>query len=337
MSEGFRMAAFGTVFMPEMAISWFDGSSWSPAEMVPSDSITLHPGAHVLHYSSTCFEGLKAFRHEDGSVKIFRMDKNLARLAQSARLLALPEIDQDQTRQMIIDTVKRFEKDVPEAPGSLYIRPTLFGTEPAIGKAAAPSQTACQYVLVSPVGDYFAGGVSALRVLIEDDGARCAPHMGMIKSGGNYASALLPIMKARAEFQADQILFCPGGDVQETGAANFLLIDGDEIITKGLDESFLHGVTRDSILTLAKSMGMTVSERDITVEELLERAAKPNCEAALSGTAAVLTPVGTFIYQGKEIAIGNGGVGETTLKLRKALNDIQWGRTEDSFGWLTNV
>jgi branched-chain amino acid aminotransferase len=337
MSEGFRMAAFGTVFMPEMAISWFDGSSWSPAEMVPSDSITLHPGAHVLHYSSTCFEGLKAFRHEDGSVKIFRMDKNLARLAQSARLLALPEIDQDQTRQMIIDTVKRFEKDVPEAPGSLYIRPTLFGTEPAIGKAAAPSQTACQYVLVSPVGDYFAGGVSALRVLIEDDGARCAPHMGMIKSGGNYASALLPIMKARAEFQADQILFCPGGDVQETGAANFLLIDGDEIITKGLDESFLHGVTRDSILSLAKSMGMTVSERDISVDELLERAAKPNCEAALSGTAAVLTPVGTFIYQGKEIAIGNGGVGETTLKLRKALNDIQWGRTEDSFGWLTNV
>jgi branched-chain amino acid aminotransferase len=337
MSEGFRMAAFGTVFMPEMAISWFDGSSWSPAEMVPSDSITLHPGAHVLHYSSTCFEGLKAFRHEDGSVKVFRMDKNLARLAQSARLLALPDIDQDQTRQMIIDTVKRFEKDVPEAPGSLYIRPTLFGTEPAIGKAAAPSQTACQYVLVSPVGDYFAGGVSALRVLIEDDGARCAPHMGMIKSGGNYASALLPIMKARAEFQADQILFCPGGDVQETGAANFLLIDDDEIITKGLDESFLHGVTRDSILTLAKSMGMTVSERDITVDELLERAAKPNCEAALSGTAAVLTPVGTFIYQGKEIAIGNGAVGETTLKLRKALNDIQWGRTEDPYGWLSCV
>jgi branched-chain amino acid aminotransferase len=331
------MAAFGTVFMPEMAISWFDGSSWSPAEMVPSDSITLHPGAHVLHYSSTCFEGLKAFRHEDGSVKIFRMDKNLARLAQSARLLALPEIDQAQTRQMIIDTVKRFEKDVPEAPGSLYIRPTLFGTEPAIGKAAAPTQTACQYILVSPVGDYFAGGVSALRVLIEDNGARCAPHMGMIKSGGNYASALLPIMKARAEFQADQILFCPGGDVQETGAANFLLIDGDEIITKGLDESFLHGVTRDSILTLAKSMGMKVSERNITVDELLERAAKPNCEAALSGTAAVLTPVGTFIYQGKEIAIGNGGVGETTLKLRKALNDIQWGRSEDQFGWLTNV
>ena len=161
--------------------------------------------------------------------------------------------------------------------------------------------------------------------------------MGMIKSGGNYASALLPIMKARAEVQADQILFCPNGDVQETGAANFLLIDGDEIITKALDESFLHGVTRDSVLTIARDMGMRISERDITVDELLERAAKPNCEAALSGTAAVLTPVGTFIHHGKEISIGNGGIGETTLKLRKALNDIQWGNSEDKYGWLTEV
>jgi branched-chain amino acid aminotransferase len=331
------MAAFGTVFMPEMAISWFDGSSWSTPELVASDSLQLHPGAHVLHYSSTCFEGLKAFRHADGSVKIFRMDKNLDRFEQSSHLLALPPINKNATREMIIDTVRRFAADVPEAPGSLYIRPTHIGTEAAIGKAAAPSLTSCQYILVSPVGDYFAGGVAALRVLIEDDGMRCATHMGMIKSGGNYASALLPIMKARAEVQADQILFCPNGDVQETGAANFLLIDGDEIITKALDESFLHGVTRDSVLTIARDMGMRISERNITVDELLERAAKPNCEAALSGTAAVLTPVGTFIHHGKEISIGNGGIGETTLKLRKALNDIQWGNSEDKYGWLTEV
>ena len=166
---------------------------------------------------------------------------------------------------------------------------------------------------------------------------RCAPHMGMIKSGGNYASALQPIMKARQSVQADQVLFCPGGDVQETGAANFLLIDGNEIITKSLDQSFLHGVTRDSILTLARDMGMDVQERELTVAELLERAAKPGCEAALSGTAAVLAPVGTLIYQGKEYAVGHGGVGETTRKLRKALNDIQWGQAEDTHNWLTRV
>ncbi|WP_191602226.1 branched-chain amino acid aminotransferase [Marinomonas algicola] len=331
------MSAFGTVFMPEMAISWFDGSRWSPSKMVPSDSISLHPGAHVLHYSSTCFEGLKAFRHDDGSVHLFRMDKNIARLAQSSRLLFLPELNEETVADMIKETVAHFADEVPSPPGSLYVRPTHFGTEPAIGKAAVASSESCFFVLTSPVGDYFAGGDKMLRLLLEDNGMRCAPHMGMIKSGGNYASALGPISRARDDVQADQVLFCPDGDVQETGAANFLLIDGNEIITKALDESFLHGVTRDSLLILAKDMGMTVSERDISVSELLERAAKPGCEAALSGTAAVLAPVGTFIYQGKEHTVGDGQVGQTMLKLRTALNDIQWGRAEDKHGWLTQV
>ena len=329
--------AFGTVFMPEMSISWFDGSSWSAAEMVPSDSIQLHPGAHVLHYSSTCFEGLKAFRHEDGSINVFRIDQNVSRLAQSARLLALPELDEAFVTQMIMDTLRKFASEVPEPPGSMYIRPTLFGTEPAIGKAAAPSETACFYVLLSPVGDYFAGGDRTLRLLVEDNGLRCAPHNGMIKSGGNYASALLPTLKAKAEHNVDQVLFCPDGDIQETGAANFLLIDGNEVITKALDESFLHGVTRASILALAADLGMTVTERNVSVSELLERIQKPGCEAALSGTAAVLAPVGTMIYQDKEYTVGNGQLGEKTEMLRKALNDIQWGKAEDKHGWLTRL
>ncbi|MFK7161360.1 branched-chain amino acid aminotransferase [Marinospirillum sp. MEB164] len=329
--------AFGTVFMPEMARVDFNGQEWGRAAMVPSDQLVLHPGAHVLHYSSTCFEGLKAFRHQDGSVHVFRMDRNIARLAQSSRLLALPEIDEAQVAQMIRDTVARFADEVPAPPGSLYIRPTHIGTEPAIGKAAAPSTQSCLYILVSPVGDYFAGGATALRLLLEDQGMRCAPHMGMIKSGGNYASALRPITQARAEQQADQVLFCPNGDVQETGAANFLLIDGDEIITKALDESFLHGITRDSILTLARDLGMRVSERQLTVDELLERAAKPECEAALSGTAAVLTSVGTLIHHGQEYAVGSGQPGPITAKLRQALNAIQWGEAEDRHGWLTRI
>ena len=193
------------------------------------------------------------------------------------------------------------------------------------------------YVLLSPVGDYFAGGAKPLRLLLDETGMRCAPHMGMVKSGGNYASALPPILKARAEVQADQILFCPNGDVQETGAANFLLIDGNEIITKGLDSSFLHGVTRATVLQIAKDHGMKVSERDITVEELLERAVKPNTEAALSGTAAVLTPVGTFIHNDKEYQVGSGEAGPVTMKLRQALNDIQWGKAEDTHNWLVKV
>lgn len=331
------MAVFGTVFMPEMVLSNFDNNRWSTSEVVPSGSIQMHPGAHVLHYSSTCFEGLKAFRHEDGSVHIFRMDKNIKRLAQSSRLLHLPQIDEEQVRQMILEIVAQFASEVPAPPGSMYIRPTHFGTEVSIGKAAAPSLTSTLYVLLSPVGDYFTGGAKPLRILLDEDGMRCAPHMGMIKSGGNYASALGPILEAREQVQADQILFCPNGDVQETGAANFLLIDGNEIITKGLDASFLHGVTRDSVLKIAADMGMTVSERNLTVTELLERAAKPGTEAALSGTAAVLTPVGTFIHNDTEHKVGSGEPGPTTTKLRQALNDIQWGKAEDKHNWLTRV
>ena len=331
------MAAFGTVFMPEMAISNFDDGKWTDSKLVPSDSLNFHPGAHVLHYASTCFEGLKAFRHADGSIKLFRMDKNIARFVQSSQLLSLPPIDSAATEQMIKDVVNRFADEVPKPPGSMYIRPTHLGTEAAIGKAAAPSLTSCQYVLLSPVGDYFTAGAGTLRLLLDETGMRCAPHNGMIKSGGNYASALRPIMQARDEFQADQVLFCPNGDVQETGAANFLLIDNDEIITKALDESFLHGVTRDSILTLARDMGMKVSERELTVTELLERAAKPGCEAALSGTAAVLAPVGTFIHNGKEHIVGDGKEGPRTQALRKAMNDIQWGLAEDKHNWLVSI
>jgi len=265
------------------------------------------------------------------------MDANIARMKQSSKLLNLPDFEESMLEQMIKDIVKVYADETPTPPGSMYIRPTHIGTEAAIGKAAAPSMSSLLYVLLSPVGDYFSGGATALRVLLEEDGMRCAPHMGMVKSGGNYASALGPILEARSEHQADQILFCPGGDVQETGAANFILIDGDEIITKALDSTFLHGVTRNSILTIAKDLGMTVSERNFTVSELLERAAKPGTEAALSGTAAVLTSVGTLIHNDQEFKVGSGEPGEKVAKLRQALNDIQWGKSADTHGWLTKV
>ena len=331
------MAVFGTVFMPQMALATFGNNTWSDSQQVSADSIQLHPGAHVLHYSSTCFEGMKAFRHADDSVHVFRMDQNIKRFEQSSRLLSLPKINTHQVESMILDIVSQYASEVPEPPGSMYIRPTHIGTEASIGKAAAPSLTSMLYILLSPVGDYFSSSAKPLRLLLDETGLRCSPHMGMIKSGGNYASALGPILQARTEVQADQILFFPDGDVQETGAANFILIDGNEIITKALDSSFLHGVTRSSILTLATDLGLTISERDISVSELLERAAKPSVEAALSGTAAVLTPVGTFIHNGHEHQVGSGEAGPTTVKLRQALNDIQWGRAEDKHNWLIKV
>lgn len=328
--------AFGTEFAPEMILSRFAQGQWSAPEFVGSDALILHPGSHVLHYASTCFEGLKAFRHADGAIKIFRMDQNVKRFIQSSRLLALPTVDASHLSKMIVDSVAKFRDLVPETPGSLYIRPTHIGIEAAIGKAAAPSAESLMYVLLSPVGEYFSGDAT-LRLLIEDEGMRCAPDNGVIKSGGNYASALKHIVKARAEHNADQVLFASTDGVTETGAANFVLFDGNELITKALDESFLHGVTRDSILTLAAEQGLTVSERDLSVDELLERASQTGVEAALSGTAAILAPIGTLIFHGKEIMLGDGKAGPKVAAMRNALNDIQWGRVADSHGWLTEV
>jgi len=327
---------FGTQFMPQMSICHFDGS-WSEEQLVSSDSLSLHPAAHVLHYASTCFEGLKAYRQADANVAIFRMDKNIARFDQSSRLLYLPDIDKEQLSRMITSTVAHFRDQVPDAPASMYIRPTHIGTEPAIGKAAARSATSTMFVLLSPVGDYFSGGDANLRLLLEDKGVRCGPDHGMVKGGGNYASALKHIERARSSFNADQVLFCPGGNVQETGAANFILVDGDEIVTKSLDESFLHGVTRESLLTLARDRGLTVSERELSIAELIERAANPECEAGLTGTAAVVAAVGTLIHEGREYPVGSGQPGPKIRAMRDELNSIQWGHIPDTRQWLTVV
>jgi len=211
------------------------------------------------------------------------------------------------------------------------------GTEAAIGKAAAPSDTSLLYILLSPGGDYFSGGEASLRILLDDQGVRCGPDHGMVKGGGNYASALKHCMRAKKAHNADQVLFCPEGDIQETGAANFILFDGDAVITKPLDDSFLHGVTRDSILTLAKDRGFSVEERDFGIEELLERCAKPGTEAGLAGTAAVLAAVTTFIYKGKEYQVGGGTPGPRIREARAELNAIQWGEAEDKHNWLQAI
>lgn len=328
--------AFGTSFMPQMTLSNYN-NGWSEPSFVNSNEIVVHPGAHVLHYASTCFEGLKAFHHKDGSVRIFRMDKNLERLRQSSELLYLPPIDIDFTGKMITDIVGHYRNEVPAPPASMYIRPTHFGIDPAIGAAAEPSEESVLYILLSPVGDYFSGGEASLRLLIDDVGVRCGPDNGMVKSGGNYASALKHIMRAKKEHNAQQVLFCPNGDVQETGAANFLLVDDESVLTKSLDESFLHGVTRESILTLARDNGLKVEERDFSVEELLDRATKPTAEAGLAGTAAVLAAVTTFIYKGKEYQVGSGQPGPRIREMRAELNAIQWGESEDKHGWLIEV
>jgi branched-chain amino acid aminotransferase len=254
-------------------------------------------------------------------------------MRQSARQLVLPEPDPVQLAEMVRAVIKRCDDAVPEAPGALYLRPILFGTTANIGAAATPTAEASLIVLASPVWDYFSGGMKPLRILVDDENTRSAAQMGMVKTGGNYAAALGPTLRARAKYQVDQVLFCPGGQVQETGAANFLLIREGRVLTRSLDSTFLHGVTRDSLLTLARDLGYDVSERVFEVREMLDWV--HTGEAALSGTAAVLAGVGTLIHRGAEHRVGNGEVGPLTRALRARLVAIQQGEAPDPHGWLT--
>lgn len=329
------MAQFGTVFCDHFVSARFVEGSWQPPELKPIGPIPMHPAAHVFHYASTCFEGFKAYRWKDGKARIYRLHDHVARMQKSAASLRLPVPDADMLAQMVIDLVGRQLDDIPEPPSSLYLRPTLIGTVENIGAAAAPSTEALLYVIASPVGDYFSAGAKTLKLLIDDQHERTTAQLGSTKTGGNYAAALGPTLDAKAKYGVDQVLFCPGGDVQETGAANFLLISDDEVITKPLDSSFLHGMTRDSILRLAADLGYTVNERNFTVDELLQYASTH--EAALSGTAATLSPVGFLVYNGEEITVRDGKPGPNTEKLRAALQAVQNGSAPDKHGWLTEV
>lgn len=323
---------FGTVFYPEMPLARFRNGAWEPWQMVPSNQLEMHPAMHALHYGSTCFEGAKAFRQGDDSIAIFRLDDHIQRMRTSAELLQLPAPTPELFRAMALAVVEAAKELVPDAPGALYIRPTLLGTDENIGKAGTPSETALFYILVSPVGDYFKVG-SPMKILIDRSHARCAPHMGRVKTGGNYASALLWQSKAKKECGANQVLFCPHDDVQETGASNFILIDGQKIITKALTDEFLHGITRRSVLAVAQDLGFTVEERPFGVDEILD-VIKRGGEAALTGTAAVIAPVTSFVLDGAEIPVAST---DKALQLRAAVMDIQFGRRPDKYHWLTRV
>ena len=327
--------AFGTVLAPTMVVARFRDGKWSSQEARPVGPIELHPAAHVLHYASSCFEGFKAYRWADGSINVFRMDRHIERMRQSARSLVLPEPEAAQLAQMIRATVEQNRDQVPEAPGALYVRPLLFGTTANIGAAATPADEATLVVLASPVWDYFAGGMKALRIFVEDVNSRTASQTGRVKTGGNYAAALGPTLEARKQYKADQVLFAPGGQVQETGAANFILIRKGQLLTRGLDATFLHGVTRDSLLTMARDDGYKVDERTFDVSEMLEWAR--DGEAALSGTAAVLAGVGVLIHRGREYRLSGGEVGPVTQELRQKLVSIQRGEIADRHGWITRI
>ena len=330
---------FGTVLCDWMTTARADGGPFvyggSPE---PYGDLAISPAAHVLHYGSAIFEGLKAHRQVDGSVAVFRLDSHVARMARSAERLRLPAVEAATLRRMIIDAVEANAPEIPDPPGSLYIRPTMIGTDADIGAAGRPARAALLYVVNSPVGDYFKGGIRPLTLLLETARPRTVPEFGMVKCGANYAMALGPTLDAMAANEAvDQMLFATGGDITETGASNFFLVDDERLVTRHLDGSFLHGVTRDSVIQLARHLGYEAEERPIEVDELVDWSERG--EAFLSGTAAGVAPVGAIGRSDGDgdLAFGDGQPGPNTLRLRQALVDIQVGAVPDRFGWRTPV
>lgn len=332
---------FGKRFTDRMFLMEYDaGQGWHSARIAPYAPFVLDPAALVLHYAQEIFEGLKAFRRQDGAIALFRPMDNIERFNRSAWRMCMPEVPTDFLLQSMKELV-RLEADwVPRSEGtSLYIRPTMIATEPVLG--VKPSSKYLCYIILSPVGPYYAGGFKPVKIWISDQYVRSAPGgTGEAKTGGNYAASLRAAMEA-AEKGFDQVLWLDAvhrKHVEEVGSMNICFLLDGKVITSPLSGSILDGITRRSILTLVREMGLEVEERALTIDEIIDGAASGRLQEAFgTGTAAVVSPVGQFTYRDRTVQVGNGEAGKLTLKLYDTLTGIQYGRIPDPHGWVETI
>ena len=332
---------FGVNFTDHMVdVCWSEMGGWHRPRVQPYGPISLDPAAAVLHYGQEIFEGLKAFRHEDGSIWSFRPEANGARLQRSARRMALPELPID----AFIDSLKQIvavDGDwVPNAPEtSLYLRPFMFAKEAFLG--VRPAKKVNYYVIASPAGAYFPGGVAPVSIWISTNFTRAGKGgTGAAKTGGNYASSLIAQQEASAQGCA-QVLFLDaeeGKYVEELGGMNVVLVKKDGTLVTPQSESILEGITRDSVLQLAEDRGHTIERRRVTLEEWREGVESGEItEMFACGTAAVITPIALLKGDGIEFGSADAPAGELTMSLREELTDIQYGRREDKHGWMMRL
>jgi branched-chain amino acid aminotransferase len=333
---------FGQYFTDHMAsATWTPDVGWHDRRIRPLEPFALHPSAAVLHYAQEVFEGLKAYRHADGSVWLFRPEDNARRFARSAGRLALPELAEEDFLAGIEELIRVDEAWVPmpASEESLYIRPFMFASEPFLG--LRPSARVTYSVIATPAGPYFVSGVTGITLWVSSRYTRAARGgTGAAKCGANYAAGMAAQVEAR-EHGCDQVMYLDSsgdGTLEESGAMNLCLVTEDgELITPALG-TILEGVTRDTLLTLAPEFGLTPVERRITLDELRSKAASGSItEVFAAGTAAVVTPIVGFKGDGYRFSIGDGEPGKYTLALRRHVLDIQYGRAEDRHGWLRRV
>lgn len=335
---------FGTRFTDHMAVAtWTKADGWHDDAVVPYGPFSMDPASAVLHYGQEIFEGLKAYRHPDGSVRLFRPEANARRFTNSARRLALPRLPEDDFLASIEALVREDRQWVPDPSGerSLYLRPFMFASEAFLG--VRPASRVTYAVIASPAGAYFASGVKPVNIWITTKYSRAgAGGTGAAKCGGNYASSLLPQEEAAAH-DCSQVLFADAGNhryVEELGGMNLYLVNKEgDLVTPELSGSILEGVTRSSILALAAERGLNPVERKVEMTEMIEGIKSGDVrEVFACGTAAVITPVASFLDEfGGKFVVGDGNVGRHTDSMRKELVDIQYGRVKDTHGWMHKV
>ncbi|MEE8540355.1 MAG: branched-chain amino acid aminotransferase [Desulfobacterales bacterium] len=332
---------FGTHFSDHLFnLDYHIDKGWHNPRIEPYHSFQMDPASMVLHYGQGIFEGLKAYRTESGSIQLFRPRDNINRMNRSCKLMCMPQVDEAFTLESLKQLLLIEQNWVPRAPGtSLYIRPTMIAMDPFIGVRA--SHTYRYYVILSPVGAYYAEGFNPVKILVTKEHVRAVRGgVGEAKTMGNYAASLLAAEKAHKAGYT-QVLWLDGVEqkyLEEVGTMNIFVVLGDEVITPRLNGSILPGITRDSVIQLLKLWNLQITERQISIDELMQAHASGKLKEIFgSGTAAVISPVGGLKYEDTVIEIGDGGVGPLANRLFGALKDIQYGKAKDPAGWIEPV
>lgn len=332
---------FGKYYTDHMFIMEYEASKgWHTPRIVPYQPISLDPSSKVFHYGQTVFEGLKAYRTDDGRVLLFRPQKNAERLNRSNERLSMPTLDEEIVLEGIKQLVKVDQDWIPNEPGtSLYIRPFVIATENALG--VAPSQEYLFMIILSPVGMYYSNGMNPISIFVESKYVRAVEGgVGTAKTAGNYAASLKAQEEA-AEQGCAQVLWLDGVHrkyIEEVGSMNVFFRIGDTVVTPALNGSFLAGITRDSVIRLLKHWNVPFEERAITIDEIVQAHRDGTLKEVFgTGTAAVISPVGELCWQGERMRIGDGTTGELSARIYDAVTGIQTGKVEDPFGWTVAV
>ena len=339
-SVDFKNLGFGEVFSDHMFSMDYENGEWINQRIEPYGKIEFEPAMCTLHYAQAVFEGLKAFHVRDGSINIFRPEKNLERMNRSNERMCIPTIDKDMFFDAMTELIKLERDWIPKDTGhSLYIRPFIFGTENFLG--VHPSSTYRFMIILSPVGAYYKEGFNPVSLLVPEEFVRAVKGgVGDVKTAGNYAASLLPAEIAQ-EKGFTQVLWLDGEHhkyIDEVGTMNIFFVIDDEVITPPLEGSILPGVTRDTALYLTKSWGMKVNERRISIDELIRSSKEGRLQEVFgTGTAAVISPVDEIQYRETNIRINHGQIGPIARRLFDEITAIHYGEIPDTHGWMYNI